>query len=238
MLAFVMTVSLIVALIFYLVKKAPQEEVEKLPAQLAGTGIKIAAIVIAAVLSIAPTKDFAMKMGDLEDRRPASWMFEYYDEYEDYFSDSISDRYSYDEMQKVVIMVYIFKEFKILILYFILSGLGTLIQKRALANFELEKIRKAMSEKDNNYNTATTGNAASKPPAFCSDCGSKLSDKFTFCPGCGKQCAAKAAAETKPRIPVSEPKPRTNLAGEWVCKDCGTANPKTAVMCKGCGKYK
>lgn len=239
MLAFVMTVSIIVALILYLIKKAPQEEVEKLPAQLAGTGIKLAALIIAVVLSIAPTKDLIRELENFNEKTPTSWKMEYYsEEYEYYYDGRQVDKSEYDDIKQDIIIDYIYEEVKILVLYFILVGLGTIIQKRALANFELEKIRKAMSEKDNNYNTAATGNIAAKPPAFCSDCGSKLSGNFTFCPGCGKQCAAKAVTETKPRIPVSEPKPRTNLAGEWVCKDCGTANPKTAIACKGCGKYK
>ena len=236
--SFVITILIIVGTL-YVIKKAPDEEKEKLPAQFAGFGIKMAAIVIAAIMSISPTKDLIRELEDFKEKTPTSWKMEYYaEDYEYYYDGRQLDKDEYDEKKKDLIIDYIYEELKIWALCLLICGVGSIIQKRALANFELEKIRKAMSEKDNNYNTATTGNAAAKPPAFCSDCGSKLSDKFTFCPGCGKQCAAKAAPETKPRIPLSEPKPRTNLAGEWVCRDCGTGNPKTAVMCKGCGKYK
>lgn len=220
-------------------KKAPQEEVEKLPAQFAGFGIKMAAIIIAAVMSISPTKDLIRELEDFTEKTPTSWKMEYYaEDYEYYYDGRQLDKDEYDEKKKDLITDYIYEELKILALCLLLIGIGSIIQKRALANFELEKIRKAMSEKDNNYNTATTGNAAAKPPAFCSDCGSKLSGNYTFCPGCGKQCAAKTPTKPVPRIYATEPKPKLNKGDEWTCGDCGTKNSKTAVMCKGCGKFK
>ena len=73
-------------------------------------------------------------------------------------------------------------------------------------------------------------------PKFCTECGSKLTDKYRFCPDCGAEIISSLDDEPSGSKQSNQNKQFSNEFNEVLnCDNCGEENSVENIICDGCG---